>query len=271
VQQDARATGRRGDHLVLRLALGGDELDARGAQKVALERDIRKLVVGKQDSGHGSGSGSSRREARLAGGRAQRYVARGDWSRGLTGFRSPAARATAAPIIAHLALAPLGALDMTKVLQTTIAGSLPKPRWLAEPNVLWAPWRSEGDALAEGIADAVRLAVDDQEEAGIDIVTDGEQTAPPLRHDVPGSARRRRLRASQNRPNSQSLRRGGAGGRRPVARRNPVFVDAARFLRSATRRKIKVTLPGPMTLVDYALRRALPQPRKSSPARLRRS
>jgi hypothetical protein len=48
--------------------------------------------------------------------------------------------------------------------------------WLAEPNVLWAPWRLEGDALAEGIEDAVRLALDDQEEAGIDIVTDGEQT-----------------------------------------------------------------------------------------------
>ena len=65
---------------------------------------------------------------------------------------------------------------MTKLLQTTIAGSLPKPPWLAEPKTLWAPWRLEGDALAEGIEDAVRLVVRDQEEAGIDIVTDGEQT-----------------------------------------------------------------------------------------------
>ena len=65
---------------------------------------------------------------------------------------------------------------MTKLLQTTIAGSLPKPAWLAEPKTLWAPWRLEGDALAEGIADAVRLVLRDQEEAGIDIVTDGEQT-----------------------------------------------------------------------------------------------
>ena len=58
---------------------------------------------------------------------------------------------------------------MTRLLQTTIAGSLPKPAWLAQPKALWAPWRLEGEGLAEGIADAVRLAVADQVEAGIDI------------------------------------------------------------------------------------------------------
>ena len=61
-------------------------------------------------------------------------------------------------------------------LTTTIAGSLPKPSWLAEPAKLWAPWRLEGAALAEGKRDAVRLVLRDQERAGIDIVTDGEQT-----------------------------------------------------------------------------------------------
>jgi hypothetical protein len=71
---------------------------------------------------------------------------------------------------------------MSKILQTTIAGSLPKPTWLATPGQLWAPWLLEGDALAEGMQDAVRLALRDQEEAGIDIVTDGEQTR---RHFVP--------------------------------------------------------------------------------------
>ena len=65
---------------------------------------------------------------------------------------------------------------VTPILQTTIAGSLPKPAWLAEPNQLWAPWKLEGDALAQGKRDAVRLALFDQEHAGIDIVTDGEQT-----------------------------------------------------------------------------------------------
>jgi len=139
---------------------------------------------------------------------------------------------------------------MSKVLETTIAGSLPKPRWLAEPNVLWAPWRLEGDALAEGIADAVRLAVDDQEEAGIDIVTDGEQTR---RHfvttflealDGVDFEHRKTVRIRNRYDAAVPVVVG------PVARRNPVFVDAARFLRGTTRRKIKVTLPGPMTLVD---------------------
>jgi len=139
---------------------------------------------------------------------------------------------------------------MSKVLETTIAGSLPKPRWLAEPNVLWAPWRLEGDALTEGIADAVRLAVDDQEEAGIDIVTDGEQTR---RHfvttflealDGVDFEHRKTVRIRNRYDAAVPVVVG------PVARRNPVFADAARRLRSATRRKIKVTLPGPMTLVD---------------------
>jgi len=139
---------------------------------------------------------------------------------------------------------------MSKVLETTIAGSLPKPRWLAEPNVLWAPWRLEGDALAEGIADAVRLAVDDQEEAGIDIVTDGEQTR---RHFVTTFLEALNGVDFEHRKTVRIRNRYDAAvpvvvG--PVARRNPVFVDAARFLRGTTRRKIKVTLPGPMTLVD---------------------
>ncbi len=65
---------------------------------------------------------------------------------------------------------------MTKLLQTTIAGSLPKPSWLAEPKALWAPWRLPAETRDEGIQDAVRLVLRDQEQAGIDIVTDGEQT-----------------------------------------------------------------------------------------------
>ena len=62
------------------------------------------------------------------------------------------------------------------LIPTTIAGSLPKPAWLAEPNRLWAPWKVGDDALVEAKHDAVRLAVAEQEHAGIDIVTDGEQT-----------------------------------------------------------------------------------------------
>ena len=62
------------------------------------------------------------------------------------------------------------------MFKATIAGSLPKPAWLAPPNTLWAPWLLQGAALEEGKRDAVLLAFRDQEEAGIDIVTDGEQT-----------------------------------------------------------------------------------------------
>ena len=58
---------------------------------------------------------------------------------------------------------------------TTIAGSLPKPEWLAEPNTLWAPWKSKGDELARAKRDATMLAVKLQEDAGVDIVTEGEQ------------------------------------------------------------------------------------------------
>src|SRR6266404_9611245 len=65
---------------------------------------------------------------------------------------------------------------MSTLVPATIAGSLPKPEWLAPAHQLWAPWLLEGEKLAEGKRDAVRLALYDQERAGIDIVTDGEQT-----------------------------------------------------------------------------------------------
>jgi 5-methyltetrahydropteroyltriglutamate--homocysteine methyltransferase len=139
---------------------------------------------------------------------------------------------------------------MTRLLQTTIAGSLPKPAWLAEPRQLWAPWRLEGDALAEGKRDAVRLVLADQERAGIDIVSDGEQTR---RHfvttfiealDGVDFAHKRTVRI-RNRYDADVPVVVG-----PVARRHPVFTDDATFLRSATQRKAKFTLPGPMTMVD---------------------
>ena len=65
---------------------------------------------------------------------------------------------------------------------TTIAGSLPKPEWLAEPNMLWAPWKSEGTELARAKRDATVLAVKLQEDAGVDIVTEGEQARQHFVH-----------------------------------------------------------------------------------------
>ncbi|XOT97717.1 methionine synthase, partial [Alcaligenes pakistanensis] len=65
---------------------------------------------------------------------------------------------------------------MKKLLPTATAGSLPKPSWLAEPEKLWSPWRLEGEDLVEGKKDALRLSLQEQLHAGIDIISDGEQT-----------------------------------------------------------------------------------------------
>ena len=116
---------------------------------------------------------------------------------------------------------------------------------------------SDGDVLAEGIEDAVRLAVRDQEEAGIDIVTDGEQTR---RHfvttflealDGVDFEHRKTVRIRDRYDAAVPVVVG------PVARRKPVFVAAARFLRNATQRKVKVDPAGPDDDGGHALRRPL--------------
>lgn len=137
-----------------------------------------------------------------------------------------------------------------KILQTAIAGSLPKPGWLAEPVKLWAPWRWEGEALVEAKRDAVRLAVRDQEMAGIDIVGDGEQTR---QHFVTTFIEHLHGVDFQQRQTVRIRDRYDASvpvvtGR--VSRPKPVYVDDARFLRAETTRPIKYTLPGPLTMVD---------------------
>src|SRR5437868_9418850 len=68
------------------------------------------------------------------------------------------------------------------MFETTIAGSLPKPSWLAEPNRLWAPWRLSGPELEEAKRDATLLAIKEQEDAGVDIVSDGEQSRQHFVH-----------------------------------------------------------------------------------------
>ena len=141
-------------------------------------------------------------------------------------------------------------LSRTDLLQTTLAGSLPKPAWLAEPKKLWAPWLLEGAPLEEGKRDAMRLALADQESAGIDIVSDGEQTR---RHFVTTfieslegvDFEHKRTVRIRNRYDADVPVVVGK-----VARKAPVYVEDIRFLRSQTRHRIKATLPGPMTMVD---------------------
>jgi 5-methyltetrahydropteroyltriglutamate--homocysteine methyltransferase len=142
------------------------------------------------------------------------------------------------------------------MLQTTITGSLPKPAWLAEPGVLYAPWRLEGQALAEGQDDAVRLAIQEQEKAGIEVLTDGEQRR---RHYIWGFLSG--LTGIDLVQQGSKLARGGRYAAQTavpritgeVTRPEPVFVDALRFARAATDLPLKVTLPGPMTAVDSVL------------------
>jgi 5-methyltetrahydropteroyltriglutamate--homocysteine methyltransferase len=135
-------------------------------------------------------------------------------------------------------------------LATTIVGSLPKPAWLAAPGELWAPWKLEGALLEQGRRDAVRLALYDQERAGLDIVTDGEQTR---RHFVTTfiegldgiDVEHKRTVRIRNRYDASVPVVAG-----PVARRHPIYVNDAAFLRAETTRGVKYTLPGPMTMVD---------------------
>jgi 5-methyltetrahydropteroyltriglutamate--homocysteine methyltransferase len=141
-------------------------------------------------------------------------------------------------------------LATNTLLPTTIAGSLPKPGWLAEPQALWAPWKLDGDLLREGKRDAVRLVLREQEQAGIDIVSDGEQSR---RHFVTTfiealdgvDFEHKRTVRIRNRYDAAVPVVVGA-----VARRHPIYVDDAAFLRGETARRVKYTLPGPMTMVD---------------------
>ena len=139
---------------------------------------------------------------------------------------------------------------MNNLLPTATAGSLPKPSWLAEPEKLWSPWKLEGAELAEGRRDALRLALDDQVRAGIDIVSDGEQTRQHfvttfIEHLEGVDFQKRQTVRIRDRYDASVPTVTGA-----VARRQPVFVEDSRYLRAQTKQPIKWALPGPMTMID---------------------
>jgi 5-methyltetrahydropteroyltriglutamate--homocysteine methyltransferase len=134
---------------------------------------------------------------------------------------------------------------------TTIAGSLPKPTWLAEPTRLWAPWRLAGDALAEAKDDATILALKLQEDAGIDIVADGEQSRQHFVHGfleaVDGIDFERRVEMGIRNNRYKAMCPTVVG---PLRLRGRVHAREARVARAHTTRELKFTLPGPMTIVD---------------------
>ena len=137
------------------------------------------------------------------------------------------------------------------LLETTIAGSLPKPQWLADPEKLWPDWHLAGDSLLAAQHDAVRIALFEQEHAGIAVVTDGEQSRRHFVHGFAGALagvdtarlQRRGIRADRYEADCPTI----AG---PIHRYRAVHAEEMRFARAQTDRKLKVTIPGPMTIVD---------------------
>ncbi|MFB8339879.1 methionine synthase [Brucella cytisi] len=139
---------------------------------------------------------------------------------------------------------------MKRLLPTSTAGSLPKPSWLAQPEKLWSPWKLQDEELIEGKRDALRLSLDDQRRAGIDIVSDGEQTRQHfvttfIEHLSGVDFEKRETVRIRNRYDASVPTVVGA-----VSRSKPVFVEDAKFLRQQTKHPIKWALPGPMTMID---------------------
>jgi len=141
-------------------------------------------------------------------------------------------------------------------VRATIVGSLPKPGWLADPGELASAWRVPAAHLAEAQDDAVRLWVAEQAAAGLDCVTDGEQRR---RHYIWGffaglggidteTLGPKAVRGKRYREETQVARLVGGPDYD-----KPVFVDALKATKALTDRPVKVTLPGPMTIVDSLL------------------
>lgn len=137
------------------------------------------------------------------------------------------------------------------MIETTVAGSLPKPSWLAEPEKLWAAWKLDGNELVEGQQDAALAWIKIQEDSGIDIVSDGEQFRKHFVHGFLESIEG----IDWNKMTTMGIRDNRYDAQVPtvtarVRRKGPVHGDSTRFCRSQTRHKLKITLPGPMTICD---------------------
>ena len=134
---------------------------------------------------------------------------------------------------------------------TSIAGSLPKPAWLAETHKLWPQWRAEGADLQQAKADATLLWIKAQEDAGLDIVGDGEQARQHFVHgfleQVEGIdfANKVKMGIRNNRYDAMVPQVVA-----PLRLKGRVHAFEAQLARAHTTRQLKFTLPGPMTIVD---------------------
>jgi 5-methyltetrahydropteroyltriglutamate--homocysteine methyltransferase len=137
------------------------------------------------------------------------------------------------------------------MFETTIAGSLPKPAWLAETGKLWPAWRAQGAELERAKRDATLLWLKEQEDAGVDIVTDGEQSRQHFVHGflefVDGIDFGRKVKMGIRDNRYEAMVPVVTG---PLALKGRVHQREARLSRAHTKKKLKITLPGPMTIVD---------------------
>ncbi|MBL8376296.1 MAG: methionine synthase [Burkholderiales bacterium] len=137
------------------------------------------------------------------------------------------------------------------MFEPTIVGSLPKPAWLAETGKLWPQWRADGADLAAAKRDATLLWLKAQEDAGLAVVTDGEQSRQHFVHgflefvDGIDFENKVKMGIRDNRYDAMVPQVVG-----PLALKGRVHADEARFARAHTHKKLKITLPGPMTIVD---------------------
>jgi 5-methyltetrahydropteroyltriglutamate--homocysteine methyltransferase len=137
------------------------------------------------------------------------------------------------------------------MLRTAIAGSLPKPAWLAEPDKLWPQWRASGAALDEAKRDATLLWIKAQEDAGLSTIGDGEQSRQHFVHGfverVDGIDFEHKVEMGIRNDRYKAMVPQVVG---PLSLKGRVHRSEARLLRAHTQRVTKFTLPGPMTIVD---------------------
>ncbi len=145
------------------------------------------------------------------------------------------------------------------MFDTAIAGSLPKPAWLAETGKLWPKWQAEGEDLARAKADATLLWVKLQEDAGLDVIGDGEQSRQHFVHgfleQVDGIDFANKVEIGIRNDRYKAMVPQVVA---PLRLKGRVHATEARLLRAHTQRQIKFTLPGPMTIVDTVANRHYP-------------